>query len=417
MSGEELPAVPAGTVSLPEVVVRNRRAQPFFGRHPWVFAGAIDRVQGLPDAADEPQPGAVVRLVTSDGKFIATGLYNGNSRIRVRLFSWNPDEALDAAFWDRRIATAVQHRRQLFDLKHPATACRLVFSESDLLSGLTVDFYGGYLLVQFTSLALYQHRDALIQALQQHVQPAGIWLRTEKGMREAEGLEVADGLLSGAEPPRPLFIDEHGVQYGVDVQRGQKTGCFLDQRDNRLAASRYVRGAKVLDAFCFSGGFGITAALRGGAAAVLGIDSSESAIQLATANAELNGVGDRCQWKKSDVRDALEELAAQGVQFDAVILDPPRMARTRGGLERALNGYLRMNMAGLQVLKPGGILVTCSCSGLVSRAEFQEMLAEASRQSGRHIQIMESHGQPADHPVSVSCPETEYLKVFICRVS
>lgn len=398
-----------------EVVVRNRRAQPFYGRHPWVFAGAIDQIR-TPDNS-EPAAGSVVRLVTQEGRYIATGLYNAVSRIRVRLYSWKEDEALDAEFWDRRIATAVASRRELFDLTNPAVACRLVFSESDQLSGLTVDFYGGYLLVQFTSLALYQFRDAIGASLQKQVHPKGIWLRTEKGMREAENLEVVDGLLSGQEPPRPLFIDEHGVQYGVDVQRGQKTGCFLDQRDNRLAASRYMRGARVLDAFCFSGGFGITGVLRGGASSVLGVDSSEAAIQLAMANAELNGVGPRCHWKKSDVRAAVEELAVQGTVFDVVVLDPPRMARTRGGLERALHGYLRLNLLALLVLKPGGILVTCSCSGLVSRAEFQEMLAETARQSGRDIQILESHGQPCDHPVVATCPETEYLKVFICRVS
>ena len=173
----------------------------------------------------------------------------------------------------------------------------------------------------------------------------------------------------------------------------------------------------MLDAFCFSGGFGITALKLGGAASVVGIDSSESALELAKANAELNGVADRCQWQRDDVRPALEAMAGQGRLFDAVILDPPRMARTRGGMDRAINGYVRLNQLGLQVLKPGGILITCSCSGLVSRDEFQEMLAEVARQTGRDIQVLENRGQPADHPVRVTCPETEYLKVLICRVS
>jgi len=398
-----------------EVVVRNRRAQPFYGRHPWVFAGAVDRITGAP--ADGLKPGAAVRLVNSDGRFIAWGLYNPISRIVVRLYSWRSEQVLDSAFWRERVQLAVASRRATFDLNSPSTGCRLIFSESDGLPGLTVDFYGGYLLVQFTSLALYQHREAILTSLQNEVHPKGIWLRTEKGMREAEGLEAVDGLISGQEPPRPLFIDEHCVSYGVDVQQGQKTGCYLDQRDNRLAASRYLKGARVLDAFCFSGGFGITALKLGGAASVLGIDSSESALQLARANAELNGVADRCQWKHDDVRPALEGMAGQGTVFDAVILDPPRMARTRGGTDRAITGYVRLNQLALQVLKPGGILVTCSCSGLVSRIEFQEMLAEVARLSGRDIQILETRGQPADHPVIVTCPETEYLKVCICRVS
>lgn len=408
---------PAAT---PVAVLHSRRAQPFFGRHPWVFAGAIQTFHdgnGNPVTEEEIEPGTAVTLVTSDGRFIATGLHNINSRIRVRLYSWQQDQALDAEFWQQRISRAVQSRQSQFDLASPSTGCRLVFSESDQLSGLTADWYGGFLLIQFTSLALYQYRQHIIDALRNCTKPKGIWLRTEKGMREAEGLEIADGLLSGEEPPRPLFIEEHGVQYGVDVQQGQKTGYFLDQRDNRLAASRYVRGSHVLDAFCFSGGFGLTAAKKGGAASVIGIDSSEAAISLAAANAELNSVAERCKWQKADVKTAIAEMAEQGTLFDVVILDPPRMARTRGGLDRALNGYLRLNLSALQVLKPGGILVTCSCSGLASRENFHEMLGEASRQSGRHLQILESHGQPADHPVSATCPETEYLKVCICRVA
>lgn len=398
-----------------DVVIRNRRAQPFFGRHPWVFAGAVDHIKGA--QADQIAPGTIVRVVNSDGRFIAWGLYNAISRIVVRLYSWRPEHVLDAALWQSLVHEAIDSRRTLFDLSASDTGCRLIFSESDGLSGLTVDLYGGYLLVQFTSLGLFQHREPILAALQNELHPRGIWLRTEKGMRESEGLEVVDGLLMGQEPPRPLFINEHGVSYGVDVQQGQKTGCYLDQRDNRLAASRYLQGAKVLDAFCFSGGFGITAAKLGGAASVLGIDSSESALLLAKANAELNGVADRCTWKRDDVRPALEGMAGQGTVFDAVILDPPRMARTRGGMDRAITGYLRLNQLALQVLKPGGILITCSCSGLVSRAEFQEMLAEVARQTGRDIQILENRGQPADHPVRVTCPETEYLKVMICRVS
>ena len=420
MSDPEVVPSPVDSVSASvdgfvEVVVRNRRAQPFFGRHPWVFVGAVDHVKGM--KSEVVPPGSIVKLVNSEGRFIAWGLYNSISRIVARLYSWKLEQPLDAAFWQATIHQAVESRRAMFDLNSPDTGCRLVFSEADGMSGLTVDFYGGYLLVQFTSLALFLHRDAILSALEAEVSPRGIWLRTEKGMREAEGLDVVDGLMAGKEPPRPLFIDEFGVQYGVDVQQGQKTGCYLDQRDNRLAASRYLKGAKVLDAFCFSGGFGITALKLGGAASVLGIDSSESALVLANANAELNGVADRCQWQREDVRPALETMAGQGTLFDAVILDPPRMARTRGGMDRAVNGYVRLNQLGLQVLKPGGILITCSCSGLVSRDEFQEILAEVARQTGRDIQVLENRSQPADHPVRVTCPETEYLKVLICRVS
>lgn len=395
------------------VILKPRKAQPFFGRHPWVFESAIDGVES--QEGTEPAAGTAVELWSSQGEFIAHGLWNPNSNIKVRLYSWNSDQPIDEKLLRERVANAVELRRQLFRLNDDNVGCRVVFSEGDDLSGLTVDCYGGYLLVQFTSLALFQYKDVLIAALAEQLSPKGIWLRTERGMREAEGLEATDGLVSGQAPPRPLFIDEGGIQYGVDVQEGQKTGCYLDQRNNRLTAATYLE-SKVLDAFCFSGGFGITAIQRGRASSVVGIDSSEAALALAAANAELNGVADRCTFVKGDVRKELESLAEQSAVFDGVVLDPPRMARNRGGLNRAIKGYRRLNLLGLNVLKPGGILVTCSCSGLVSRSDFLQMLADVARESGRSIQILEQLGQPADHPISATCPETEYLKVVICRV-
>jgi len=395
-------------------ILKSRRAQPFFGRHPWVFETAIDSVES--EAGTEPEAGTAIELWSANDEFIAHGLWNSESSIRIRLYSWDATSALTDAWFHQRIAGAVAFRRQLFDLSNPEVACRLVFSEADGLSGLIVDFYGGYLLVQFTSLALYSRRNAIIDALQQECAPTGIWLRTEKGMREAEGLEAVDGLVAGSEPPRPLFVTDHGVRYGVDVQEGQKTGCYLDQRENRLAVCRYTRGTSVLDAFCYSGGFGITAVKVGGAASVVGIDSSESALALAASNADLNDVSEQLQFRRGDVKQELTTLAEQGSAFDVVILDPPKMARTRSGLNRALKGYLRLNLQALNVLKPGGILVTCSCSGLVSRDDFREMVGDVARASKRPIQILEQHGQPADHPISATCAETAYLKMLICRV-
>ena len=215
------------------VIVRDRRARPFFGRHPWVFDSAIAKVESPGD--QQLSPGQTVELWSSGGEFIAHGLWNAASKIRVRLYSWNQSSPFGADLITARIRDAVELRRAQFELTNDSTACRLIFSEADQLSGLTVDFYAGYLLVQFTSLALYQFRDQIIAALQSELSPKGVWLRTEKGMREAEGLEAADGLISGTTPPRPLFIEDRDIQYGVDVQEGQKTGCYLDQRDNREA--------------------------------------------------------------------------------------------------------------------------------------------------------------------------------------
>ena len=396
-----------------KVTLKPRRAMPFFSRHPWVFESAIDRVDGA--LQHELIVGTAVKLYSSEGEFIAHGLWNESSKIRIRLYSWDENVSLTANFWKQSVVTAIQNRNRTFPLKDPGVGARLIFSEADFLSGLTVDLYDGYVLAQFTSNALYQYRTDLIEALQNELQPKGIWLRTEKGMREAEGLTAEDGLICGTEPPRPLFITENDIQYGVDVQQGQKTGCYLDQRENRRIAAKYMTG-KMLDAFCFSGGFGITALKANAVESVLAIDSSESALTLAAANAELNGVAKRMQFKKSDVKRALATLESDGQTFDSIVIDPPRMARSRGGLNRAIKGYSRLNQQAIRVLKPNGILVTCSCSGLVSRQEFQDMLQEASRAERRPIQVLEQLGQPADHPVNVCCPETEYLKVFVCRV-
>jgi 23S rRNA (cytosine1962-C5)-methyltransferase len=293
----------------------------------------------------------------------------------------------------------------------------LVYSESDGLSGLIVDRYGDWLIVQFTSLALAGHRETLVELLEEKLKPAGIWLRTEKGIRESEQLDTADGLIAGKEPPRPLFIEEGGMRFGVDVVEGQKTGFYLDQRDNRAAIAQLVRGHRVLDLFCHTGAFGLTALKNGGAKEVLGIDVSEPGLNMARANADLNDVGAKIRFENAKVFDALERLAAAGEKFDTVILDPPKMTRHRAGMNQALRGYFSLNRMALDVLEPGGLLVTCSCSGLVSRDDFESVLAKVSVQANRPLQILAARGQAADHPVSVQCLETSYLKCYLCRVA
>lgn len=392
------------------MTVKARRALPFFHRHPWVFAGAVANVpRGLP-------PGAEVALVSSKGEFIGRGLFNPNSNIRVRLYGWQEDVALDREFWSARLDAAIAVRRDWTTGERRHSAERLVFSEADGISGLVVDRYGDWLLLQLTSLALSKRLDEIVELLQEKLKPSGIWLRTEKGMRETEGLELSDGLLAGSEPPRPLFIEEAGVRYGVDVCQGQKTGFYLDQRDNRAAVARHVKGHRVLDLFCYTGGFGLAAVVCGGAREVIGVDSSESALTLARANAERNGVSDRIRFERSKVFESLETLKAAGEQFNTVILDPPKMTRHRAGTKQALRGYHSLNRMALDVLRPGGLLVTCSCSGLIGRGDFDQMLADVSLRANRPIRVLESRGQAPDHPVSVHCPETSYLQCDICHV-
>jgi 23S rRNA (cytosine1962-C5)-methyltransferase len=399
----------ASQLSAARVTLKPRKARPFFGRHPWVLNSAVARVEPMPD------DGAVVDLVSDAGKFIARGLFNSRSRIRVRLYSWDIGQPLDREFFRGRLEAAIALRKGLGLLDQLDGAARLVFSESDGLSGLIVDRYGPWLAVQLTGLGLAQRFDDLRDLLVDLLQPRGIFVRTEKGVASAEGIELRDALVWGQGPDGPAFIVENNLRYGIDLAEGQKTGFYLDQRENRLAAARYCRERRVLDMFCYSGGFALNAAAHGHAREVLGIDSSEKAVVLARANAELNGLTN-VRFEQADCFKALEALAAEGERFGVVILDPPKFARSRSSVDDALRAYHRLNRLAVAVLEPGGILVTCSCSGHVTREDMQYMLLGVAEQTRRNIQVLEMRGAAADHPVSVTCLESEYLKCAICRV-
>ena len=396
-------------MSTPRAVLGVRRAKPFFGRHPWVFAGAIAAVEGDPADGDE------VELVAHTGEFIARGLFNGQSKIRVRLYGWQPDTPLDRAFFRDRLEAALRLRRDILGLDSATGACRLVYSESDGLSGLTVDRYGRWLVVQFTSLALARRRELLVELLVELFQPEGIYLRTERGIRQLEGLELQDGPLWGRVPEGPVVIEEEGLKFLVNLTEGQKTGFYLDQRDNRKAAARLAVGRRVLDAFCYTGGFGLHAA-RAGATAVLGLDVSEGALALAQANATLNGLNS-VAFTHCDVFARMESLASAGDKFGMVILDPPKFARDRHAIDEALRGYRRLQTRALRLLEPDGILVTSCCSGLIAQDMLTSLLAQLAAEERRDIQILYRGGQAADHPVSASCLETSYLKCLLCRVA
>jgi 23S rRNA (cytosine1962-C5)-methyltransferase len=396
--------LPTGTA-----ILKPRRARPFFGRHPWVLDSAIDRLEG------EPADGDVVDLLTHDGKFVARGLWNSQSRLRVRLYAFDAAVPLDDALWASRLATAVALRKSLgFD--DPAGGCRLVNSEGDDLSGLIVDRYGEYLAVQVTALAMARRLDAIADTLESLVAPRGILLRgAERGLAKLEGLHLPDRVLRGTEPDGPVFVMEHGLRFGVDLAEGQKTGFYLDQRDNRQAAATYARGRRVLDMFSYSGGFALACAVAGRAASVLAVDTSAKATALVEANAALNGVANVAA-ETADAFEKLDALAAAGETFGMVVLDPPKFARSRASLDDALRAYHRINRVACDLLEPGGILVTCSCSGSVGREDFLQMLAGVAQRSGRTLQLLEVRGAAADHPVSASCLEGEYLKCVIARV-
>jgi 23S rRNA (cytosine1962-C5)-methyltransferase len=392
----------------PRVILKARRARPFYGLHPWVFAGAVERLEG------EPADGAVVDLISHAGNFVARGLYNGQSKIRVRLYTWDEAVQLDDAFFRECLASALHLRRDLLGMMTPKTACRLVFSEADGLSGCTVDRYDRWLTLQFTSLALAQRRETIADLLTELVQPEGIYLRTEKGIGQLEGLQIQDGLLRGRLPAEPIVIEEGPVRFQVNLAEGQKTGFYLDQRDNRQVVARLAAGRRVLDAFCYTGGFGLHAA-KAGATGVLGIDVSEPALTLAQTNAQLNGLGE-IVFERGEVFERLDQLVAANERFGLIVLDPPKFARSGHAVEDALRGYRRLQSQALKLLEPDGILVVCCCTGLISRDMLHELLAQLAAEVKRPIQILESRGPSPDHPVSATCPETNYLKCVICRV-
>ena len=402
----------AATVGLPvaTVVLKPKRARPFFGRHPWVLDTAVLRLDGTPADGD------VVDLATHDGTFVARGLWNASSKLRVRLYAFDAATRLDDGLWKSRIASAVALRQSL-GLGDAGGATRLVNSEGDDLSGLIVDRYGEWLSVQVTALAMSPRLDTICDALESLVAPKGILLRgAERGLAKLEGLHLPDRLVRGTAPSGAIFVTEHGLKFGVDLTEGQKTGFYLDQRDNRQAATRFARGRRVLDMFCYSGGFATACAVSGGARSVLAVDSSAKATALAKANADLNGAANVVV----ETADAFEKLAAlktAGDHFGMVILDPPKFARSRASLDDAMRAYHRINRLAVDLLEPGGILVTNSCSGAVSREDFLVMLAGVAQRSGRTIQLLECRGAAPDHPVSAGCLEGEYLKCIIARVA
>ncbi len=395
-------------MSTPKVILKDKHAQPFFGRHPWVFAGAVGRVEG------DPSDGTELDLVSHTDTFVARGLFNSKSKIRVRLYSWDANVPLDKAFFHERLERAIRLRHDILKLNGPEAGYRVVFSEADYLSGMVVDKYGDWLAVQFTSLGLAQRRDEIVGVLCELLKPRGVYLRTEKGVGKLEGVELHDGPIWGEPPPPDLTIVENGLRVLVNLAEGQKTGYYLDQRDNRAAVARLCAGKRVLDAFCYSGGFGLHAA-KAGATEVLGVDASEPALELArrnTATNELTNISFDC----ADVFRHLADLVAIRRQFDVVILDPPKFARNRATVPEAIKGYRRLHQLALKLLAKDGVLVSCCCTGLIALQQLEELIALTAVEARRDVQILERRGPSADHPVAVTCRESGYLKCLISRV-
>ncbi len=387
------------------VVLKRDREKPVQQRHPWVFSGAIARLE-----SDAPN-GAVVQVVDHQGSYLATGYLNRRSQIVVRLLTWDVEERVDAAFWRGRLERAIGARR----LPAGSNSCRLVYAESDGLPGLIVDRYGEWLVMQCLTAGMAARRDELAGLLADIVAPAGIYARDDADVRRQEGLALETGPLWGAEPPDLVEIEEHGHRFLVDVKRGHKTGFYLDQRENRRATAAYCAGADVLNAFAYTGAFGVYAA-QAGATSVVNVDSSAQALALAQDNVALNASQPQ-EMIVGDVFQVLRRYRDESRTFDLVVLDPPKFAASQAQLVGASRGYKDINMLAMQLLRPGGFLATFSCSGRVTADLFQKIVFGASLDASRVVQIIEYLHQAADHPVLLTFPESAYLKGFVCRVA
>jgi len=392
------------------IVLKPGREKSVLRRHPWLFSGAIQDIEG------QPADGEVVDVLDSRRSWLARGHLNRNSQIVVRLLTWDSTEQVSRQLWRRRLEMAVSARARLA-ADDSTTAYRLVHAESDGIPGLIVDRYADWLVVQFLTMGIDRQRQIFADLLSELLAPKGIYDRSDVAVRRKEGLEETAGPLAGACPPPLVEIREHGLRFVVDVAGGQKTGFYLDQRENRHRVSLWAAGREVLNSFSFSGGFGVYA-MAAGATRVINVDTSLPALEQAEHNLTLNGFDPDHQTEQiaGDVFQLLRDYRQQGQRFDMVILDPPKFALSKANVEAAARGYKDINLLAMQILNPGGILATFSCSGLVSPDLFQKILFGASVDAGRDVQILEQLGQPADHPVLLSFPEGAYLKGYVCRV-
>lgn len=429
-----------------KVVLKSGRDKPVRQRHPRLFSGGIKAIVG------RPKSGEVVEVHDNRDEWLARGVINEASQIAIRLLTWDKDEVIDAAFWARRVAQAVA-RRNADPLLRNTNARRIIFGESDGLPGVIADDYASHIVIEYSALVALNARDAIEAAIRATCAPAQIHIRYDEERLKGEGVSAKLYSPSVASEAAATVIREGDLQFRVDLTRGQKTGFYLDQRQNRQRVAAYCAGARVLNTFSYTGGFAIYAAAAG-AAEVINVDSSADALRLAGENAVLNGLGDGLgirDWRlgingnteslipnpqspilnlqtpspiphtlisnlQANVFDDLRVRREAGETFDVVVLDPPKFAHNPSQIERAARAYKDLNRVGMHLVKPGGVLATFSCSGVVDAALFQKIIFSAAMEAGREVHIVEHLSQASDHPVLLTFPESEYLKGLICRV-
>ncbi len=396
-------------VHYPTASLKPHRDESLQHGHLWIFSGALQQPPHW------VEPGGLLDVKSATGQFVARGYYNPHTDIAVRLLTRDSAEEIDQAFLRRRVREAVE-LRQIFD-PDQTNAYRLINAEGDGLPGLVVDRYAEVLVMQIHTLGMERLRPQLVEALMAEAAPYGILLRNDGQARQREGLELEEPLVVAGAVPTRVGVRENGLFFEVDPWEGQKTGFFLDQRDKRAALRKYSRGKRVLNCFSYTGGFSISAALADPSTSVVSVDSSAPAIEAAHQHFVLNGLDpEQHGFHIANVFDYLEEAVQRGERFDVVVLDPPAFARTQGGRTQALKAYRRLNQLGMEVLRPGGILLSCSCSGAVGMDDLLGVLAQSAGRFQRSVQLLEIYTHGVDHPVHLAMPETSYLKAVFCRV-
>ena len=401
------------------VTLKPSKEKSLLRRHPWVYANAIDRVEG------KPAPGATVIVRAHDGRFLARAAYSPHSQIRARVWSFDENEPIDHAFFKRRVQRAVAHRQAMVS---GTGAVRLIFGEADGLPGVIVDYYKedvaegadgarGQLVCQFMAAGVEAWKEAIVAALTAATGCPNVYERSDVSIREKEGLEQITGRLAGDEPPETIVTNENGVCYHVDVRNGHKTGFYVDQRDNRALVQTCAAGRDVLNCFCYTGGFSL-AAMKGGATRVVSIDSSGEALATAQKNVVANGFdAQRATWLDADAFKTLRRLHEEGERFDLVVLDPPKFAASREHVDRAARAYKDINLTGLKLLRPGGLLFTYSCSGAIDAELFQKIVAGAAADAKVDARILKRLSAGVDHPLLTAFPEGEYLKGLLLQIA
>lgn len=372
--------------------------------HPWVYRTEIDHIEG------EYKPGNIVDVIDKNKRFIGKGYINLKSMISIRLLT-RKDEEIDEEFFRKRISDAWEYRKKVMD---DLSSCRIIYGESDFLPALVVDKFGDYLVAQFLSLGMDIRKDMIVTLLEEIIKPKGIFERDDVPVREIEGLEQKKGYLRGFFEPIQIFT-ENGIRFYVDIENGQKTGYFLDQKENRASIAKYVNGARVLDCFCHTGSFAVHAA-HYGAKEVTAVDISDDALAMAEKNARLNSLKDRISFVCANVFDLLRQYVNEGKSYDAVILDPPAFTKSKNTVDSAVKGYKEINLRALKLINPGGFLITASCSQHISPELFRDVILDAAVDAKRCIRLVEERSQAKDHPILPGVPETRYLKFLIFQV-